>query len=77
MSMEKNEYYVYSQEILLNSEEFSGMKRDEMEIHIFKIFHDIDFSVFKIEVDVLDLSNPKIKNMIKVRVFRRIKRSIC
>ena len=68
-----SEYKVYSNEILLNNVLFVGMERHEMEKQIFKILRKIDFSIFKVEVDVLYLLNPTIKNTIKVRIFRRIK----
>ena len=68
-----SEYRVYSNEILLNGESFFGMSRAEIEENIFKVFHSIDFSIFKVEVDVLYLLKPTVKNTIKVRIFRRIK----
>ena len=68
-----NEYKVYSDEILLNNVLFVGMSREEMEKHIFKMLRDKDLSVFKVDVDVLYLLKPTVKNTIKVRVYRRIK----
>lgn len=68
-----SEYKVYSNEILLNDVLFVGMDREEMEKHIFKMLRDKDFSIFKVEVDVLYLLKPTVKNTIKVRVYRRIK----
>ena len=49
------EYKVYSNEILLNNVLFVGMKREEMEKHILKMLREKDFSIFKVEVDVLYL----------------------
>lgn len=68
-----SEYKVYSNEILLNNVLFVGMKRDEMEKHILKMLRDKDFSIFKVDVDVLYLLKPTVKNTIKVRIYRRIK----
>ena len=68
-----SEYKVYSNEILLNDVLFVGMDRHEMEKHIFKMLREKDFSIFKVEVDVLYLLKPTVKNTIKVRIFRRIK----
>ena len=68
-----SEYKVYSNEILLNDVLFVGMNRDEMEKHILKMLRDKDFSIFKVDVDVLYLSKPTVKNTIKVRIYRRIK----
>ena len=68
-----SEYKVYSNEILLNDVLFAGMSREEMEEQIFKMLRDKDFSIFKVEVDVLYLLKPTVKNTIKVRIFRRIK----
>ena len=68
-----SEYKVYSNEILLNDVLFVGMSREEMEKHIFKMLREKDFSIFKVEVDVLYLLKPTVKNTIKVRIFRRIK----
>ena len=67
------EYKVYSDEILLNNVLFAGMSREEMEKHILKMLRDKDLSVFKVDVDVLYLLKPTVKNTIKVRVYRRIK----
>ena len=67
------EYKVYSNEILLNNVLFVGMKRDEMEKQILKMLREKDFSIFKVEVDVLYLLKPTVKNTIKVRIYRRIK----
>ena len=66
-----SEYKVYSNEILLNNVLFVGMKRDEMEKQILKMLREKDYSVFKVEVDVLYLLKPTVKNTIKVRIFRR------
>ena len=66
-----NECKVYSNEILLNNVLFVGMKRDEMEKQILKMLREKDFSIFKVEVDVLYLLKPTVKNTIKVRIFRR------
>ena len=68
-----SEYKVYSNEILLNDVLFAGMSREEMEKHIFKMLREKDFSIFKVEVDVLYLLKPTVKNTIKVRIYRRIK----
>ena len=68
-----SEYRVYSNEILLNNVLFVGMKRDEMEKQILKMLREKDFSIFKVEVDVLYLLKPTVKNTIKVRIYRRIK----
>lgn len=68
-----SEYKVYSNEILLNGEPFFGMSREEIEENILKVFRSIDFSVFKVDVDVLYLLKPAVKNTIKVRIYRRIK----
>ena len=68
-----SEYRVYSNEILLNNVLFVGMSREEMEKHIFKMLREKDFSIFKVEVDVLYLLKPTVKNTIKVRIYRRIK----
>ena len=68
-----SEYKVYSNEILLNNVLFVGMKRDEMEKQILKMLREKDFSIFKVEVDVLYLLKPTVKNTIKVRIYRRIK----
>ena len=68
-----SEYKVYSNEILLNNVLFVGMKRDEMEKQILKMLREKDFSIFKVDVDVLYLLRPTVKNTIKVRIFRRIK----
>ena len=68
-----SEYKVYSNDMLLNGESFFGMSRAEIEENILKVFHSIDYSVFRVDVDVLYLLNPTIKNTIKVRVYRRIK----
>ena len=68
-----SEYKVYSNEILLNNVLFVGMKREEMEKQILKMLREKDFSIFKVEVDVLYLLKPTVKNTIKVRVYRRIK----
>ena len=68
-----SEYRVYSNEILLNNVLFVGMSREEMEKHIFKMLRDKDYSIFKVDVDVLYLLKPTVKNTIKVRVYRRIK----
>ena len=68
-----SEYKVYSNEILLNNVLFVGMSREEMEKHILKMLRDKDFSIFKVDVDVLYLLKPTVKNTIKVRVYRRIK----
>ena len=68
-----SEYKVYSNEILLNNVLFVGMSREEMEKHIFKMLRDKDFSIFKVDVDVLYLLKPTVKNTIKVRIYRRIK----
>ena len=68
-----SEYKVYSNEILLNDVLFAGMDRHEMEKQIFKMLREKDFSIFKVEVDVLYLLKPTVKNTIKVRIFRRIK----
>ena len=68
-----SEYRVYSNEILLNNVLFVGMKRDEMEKQILKMLREKDFSIFKVDVDVLYLLKPTVKNTIKVRVYRRIK----
>ena len=68
-----SEYKVYSNEILLNGESFFGMSRAEIEENILKVFHSIDYSVFQVDVDVLYLLKPKVKNTIKVRIYRRIK----
>ena len=68
-----SEYKVYSNEILLNNVLFAGMKRDEMEKQILKMLREKDFSIFKVEVDVLYLLKPTVKNTIKVRIYRRIK----
>ena len=68
-----SEYKVYSNEILLNNVLFVGMKRDEMEKQILKMLREKDFSIFKVDVDVLYLLKPTVKNTIKVRVYRRIK----
>lgn len=67
------EYKVYSNEILLNGEPFFGMSRAEIEENILKVFRSIDYSVFKVDVDVLYLLKPAVKNTIKVRIYRRIK----
>ena len=64
-------FKVYSNEILLNDVLFAGMSREEMEKHILKMLRDKDFSVFKVEVDVLYLLKPTVKNTIKVRIYRR------
>ena len=66
-----SEYKIYSNEILLNNVLFVGMSREEMEKHILKMLRDKDLSVFKVEVDVLYLLKPTVKNTIKVRIFRR------
>ena len=66
-----SEYRVYSNEILLNNVLFVGMKRDEIEKQILKMLREKDFSIFKVEVDVLYLLKPTVKNTIKVRIFRR------
>ena len=66
-----SEYKVYSNEILLNNVLFVGMKREEMEKQILKMLREKDFSIFKVEVDVLYLLKPTVKNTIKVRIFRR------
>ena len=68
-----SKYKVYSNEILLNNVLFVGMKRDEMEKQILKMLREKDFSIFKVEVDVLYLLKPTVKNTIKVRIYRRIK----
>ena len=68
-----SEYKVYSNEILLNNVLFVGMKRDEMEKQILKMLREKDFSIFKVDVDVLYLLKPTVKNTIKVRIYRRIK----
>ena len=68
-----SEYRVYSNEILLNNVLFVGMSREEMEKHILKMLRDKDYSIFKVDVDVLYLLKPTVKNTIKVRVYRRIK----
>lgn len=68
-----SEYRVYSNEMLLNNVLFVGMKRDEMEKQILKMLREKDFSIFKVDVDVLYLLKPTVKNTIKVRVYRRIK----
>ena len=68
-----SEYKIYSNEILLNNVLFVGMKRDEMEKQILKMLREKDFSIFKVEVDVLYLLKPTVKNTIKVRIYRRIK----
>ena len=68
-----SEYKVYSNEILLNNVLFVGMKREEMEKQILKMLREKDFSIFKVDVDVLYLLKPTVKNTIKVRVYRRIK----
>lgn len=68
-----SEYKVYSNEILINDVLFVGMDRHEMEKHILKMLRDKDFSIFKVDVDVLYLLKPTVKNTIKVRVYRRIK----
>lgn len=68
-----SEYKVYSNEILLNNVLFVGMSREEMEKHIFKMLRDKDLSIFKVELDVLYLLKPTVKNTIKVRIYRRIK----
>ena len=59
--------------MLLNGEPFFGMSRAEIEKNIFKVFHSIDLSVFQVDIDVLYLLKPEVKNTIKVRVYRRIK----
>ena len=71
--IEMSEYRVYSNEILLNNVLFVGMSREEMEKHILKMLRDKDLSIFKVEVDVLYLLKPTVKNTIKVRIYRRIK----
>ena len=68
-----SEYKVYSDEILLNNVLFVGMKIDEMEKQNLKMLREKDFSIFKVEVDVLYLLKPTVKNTIKVRVYRRVK----
>ena len=68
-----SEYKVYSNDMLLNGEPFFGMSRAEIEENILKVFRSIDFSIFKVDVDVLYLLKPTVKNTIKVRVYRRIK----
>lgn len=68
-----SEYKVYSNEMLLNNVLFVGMKRDEMEKQILKMLREKDFSIFKVDVDVLYLLKPTVKNTIKVKVYRRIK----
>ena len=68
-----SEYRVYSNEMLLNGESFFGMSRADIEENILKVFRSIDSSVFKVDVDVLYLLKPTVKNTIKVRVYRRIK----
>ena len=68
-----NEYKVYSNMMLLNNELFVGMDVEEMEKHILKILKNLDSSIFKVDVDVLYLLKPIMKNTIKVRVYRRIK----
>lgn len=68
-----NEYKVYSSEMLLNNVLFVGMNRDEMEKHILKMLRDKDFSIFKVDVDVLYLLKPTVKNTVKIRVYHRIK----
>ena len=68
-----SEYKVYSNEILLNNVLFVGMKRDEMEKQILKMLREKDFSIFKVDVDVLYLLKPTVKNTIKIRVYSRIK----
>ena len=68
-----SEYKIYSNEILLNNVLFVGMKRDEMEKQILKMLREKDFSIFKVDVDVLYLLKPTVKNTIKVRIYRRIK----
>ena len=67
------EYKVYSNEMLLNGESFFGMSRADIEENILKVFRSIDSSIFKVDVDVLYLLKPTVKNTIKVRVYRRIK----
>ena len=67
------EYKVYSNEMLLNGESFFGMSRADIEENILKVFRSIDSSVFKVDVDVLYLLKPTVKNTIKVRIYRRIK----
>ena len=49
------------------------IEREEMEKHILKMLRDKDFSIFKVDVDVLYLLKPTVKNTIMVRVYRRIK----
>ena len=44
-----------------------------MEKQILKMLREKDFSIFKVDVDVLYLLKPTVKNTIKVRVYRRIK----
>ena len=68
-----SEYKIYSNEILLNNVLFVGMSREEMEKPILKMLRDKDYSIFKVDVDVLYLLKPTVKNTIKVRVYRRIK----
>ena len=68
-----SEYKVYSDEILLNNVLFVGMNIDEMEKQNLKTLREKDFSIFKVEVDVLYLLKPTVKNTIKVRVYRRVK----
>lgn len=70
--IEMSEYKVYSNDILLNDVLFVGMDRHEMEKHILKMLREKDFSIFKVDVDVLYLLKPTVKNTIKVRVYRRI-----
>lgn len=69
--MEMKKIKVYSNEILLNDVLFAGMSREEMEKHILKMLRDKDFSIFKVEVDVLYLLKPTVKNTIKARIYRR------
>ena len=71
--MNMSDYKTYSNDILLNDELYSGMDRNEMGSNILKMLRAIDFSVYKVNVDVLYLANPDLKNTIKVRVFRRLK----
>ena len=68
-----SEYRVYSNDIVINGEPFFGMSRAEIEENILKVFHSIDSSVFQVDVDVLYLLKPTVKNTIKVRIYRRIK----
>lgn len=68
-----DDYKTYSMDILLNDWLFRGMPKDEMEQDILEMLREKDPNIFKVNVDVIYMAKPTIKDTIKVRVFIKVK----